>query len=272
MDLPGPMLLNEATEQERSKFLASDDWLLQPKFDGHRCFLYCDEHGKVSGISRVGNQKGLDARIIQAAQAWLRQNNQPFIIDGELIGETYVCFDVLRLGDTDVWRQPASYRAGQVQVMWHEPGSIIGATTAFTRDQKERLYQACYRQGLEGVVLKKKSTPYKAGRPSFGGNGLKVKFWNTASVISLGQHGSKSSFEMGLADGREMGTCTIPPGKQIPRAGVVCEIKYLYVHDVGRKFVQPVFLGVRDDIRPEECTADQLRVKGEPRKGDVEYK
>jgi ATP-dependent DNA ligase len=170
---------------------------------------------------------------------------------------------VLREGDRETWREPAERRANAVIRLFGKSRSgVLAVTTAFSDQDKCRLFKACHTQGMEGVVMKHKHHAYHAGRND--DYAIKYKFVNTASVIVKGRHGDKNSIEIMLHDGRDLGSVTMI-GKTIPPAGTVVEVKYLYVHDVGGKMIQPVFLRVRDDIEPEECTAEQLHIKGTAR-------
>jgi len=49
-----------------------------------------------------------------------------------------------------------------------------------------------------------------------------------------------------------VGNVTIPPNHEVPSIGQIVEIKYLYAH-LGGSLYQPTYLGLRDDIDPEEC-------------------
>lgn len=264
----GPMLLNEITAGELAHhdLIRDSDWLLQPKFDGHRVWLSALEDGKVVGRSRVGNEKTLPASVVQAAQRWVATNRHSFVIDGELVGDAFVCFDVLSINGHPLWRDRADFRSGYVDAMWRgSANGITATTTALTGDEKEALYRDCFYEGSEGVVFKRKDKAYSPGKPNASGPGLKLKFVNTAEVICGGRRGEKRSVVMKLYDGTVVGSLTIPPNKRIPDFGQVLSVRYLYRHDIGGDLVQAVYLGVRDDILPAACTAAQLRVKGAKR-------
>jgi len=70
---------------------------------------------------------------------------------------------------------------------------------------------------------------------------------------------------LGLLDGEgrpvPAGNVTIPPNHDIPQMGTVSEVRYLYALRESGAVYQPVYLGPRDDIPTEECTADQLKFK-----------
>ena len=78
--------------------------------------------------------------------------------------------------------------------------------------------------------------------------------------IDLASHG------LMLFDGDKVvpvGNVTIPPNHEVPGIGAAIECRYLYAHRGGSIF-QPVYLGVRDDIRAEECQLSQLKYKADP--------
>jgi len=60
------------------------------------------------------------------------------------------------------------------------------------------------------------------------------------------------------------GNVTIPPNHEIPQTGQVIECRYLYAFRESGCIFQPVFRGIRDDIRAEECTTAQLKFKPKP--------
>ena len=57
------------------------------------------------------------------------------------------------------------------------------------------------------------------------------------------------------------GNVTIPPNHQIPKAGTVVEVRYLYAFRESGIIYQPVYLGPRNDIDPSECRVEQLKYK-----------
>jgi bifunctional non-homologous end joining protein LigD len=75
----------------------------------------------------------------------------------------------------------------------------------------------------------------------------------------------KRSVSLKLFDGTNLvsfGNVTIPANKSIPKPDEVVEVRYLYAFRGGSIF-QPVFMGPRDDVKPEECSVDQLKYKPE---------
>jgi len=261
-----PMLLNAITEAEALKLIADDDWFMQPKFDGERVQLH-KTGTDVRGYSRKKLPVTLPKGVIMAARAC----PVDFVIDGELIGDLFVCFDILQDGAFDMTQQPFFLRAGAVVNLWpHEGTGIVSSVTAYTTQEKEAFYETLHKNGAEGAVFKRKSASYKSGRPAKGGDARKLKFWATASVIvsrhNKGKRGeTKRSVGIRLFDGIEVGNVTIAANQKTPPVGSICEVRYLYCHDVGGKLIQTNFLRLRTDIDASDCTADQFEVKGEER-------
>jgi bifunctional non-homologous end joining protein LigD len=61
----------------------------------------------------------------------------------------------------------------------------------------------------------------------------------------------------------EVGNVTVYPNQEIPQAGSIVEVRYLYYFAGGSLF-QPVLIGNRgDEMTIEDCTLDQLKLKRE---------
>jgi len=59
------------------------------------------------------------------------------------------------------------------------------------------------------------------------------------------------------------GNVTLPPGHPVPPPGSVVDCRYLYAFKETGCIHQPVFLGVRRDLRAADCTTAQLKYKAE---------
>jgi bifunctional non-homologous end joining protein LigD len=97
------------------------------------------------------------------------------------------------------------------------------------------------------------------GQETSQGNALKLKFWSSCSCV-VGRVNGKRSVELAL-DGVSIGNVTIPPNHEIPVAGQVVEVRYLYVNGVGGSLYQPVYSGTRDDVPVGDCTVERQRLK-----------
>jgi bifunctional non-homologous end joining protein LigD len=85
----------------------------------------------------------------------------------------------------------------------------------------------------------------------------------SAIVAKINQ---KRSVEVGLFNGRTLVSCgnvTIPANHEIPKVGVVVEVRYLYAYRDSLALYQPVYLGPRDDVELGECIVQQLKFKAE---------
>jgi len=256
-----PQLLNPVSEEEVEDLLDDDQFLIQQKVDGKRLMLR-KENRVVTGINRRGLACGLPETIVRSAQALPGD----YLIDGEIIGETYHAFDLLEHDGT--------YRArgfkDRIVALLNLLASGQAPSFQFVapihgKPMKRRMFESWREDGQEGVVFKRINAPYIPGRPASGGDQLKFKFVATASVVVTGVNG-KRSVRLGLHDGQCLvpaGNVTIPVGREIPKAGDFIEVRYLYAFPESGSLFQPVYLGVRDDITLEECSTAQLKFKAE---------
>ncbi len=258
-----PQLLNPVTKGEAEILLGNDSFILQPKHDGRR-MLVIKRGVEVTGINRRGLVCGIPETIKQAALVF----EPDFLLDGEAVGDTLHAFDLLAVGGETLRRE--SYRHRLTALLNFLAGGqqrhIHLVETRFGTAAKRHLFQRLIEENAEGVVFKHLDAPYTAGRPASGGAQLKHKFVETASVIVTGLN-AKRSASMGLYDGNRIiptGNVTIPPNQPMPRTGEVAEVKYLYAMPGTNALFQPVYLGVRPDIPPEECTVGQLKMRQEP--------
>lgn len=256
-------LLNEADEARVAELLADDGFGAQSKHDGKRILIQ-SAGGAIIGINRKGLTCGLPQTIIAAAGALARMFGD-FILDGEAVGDVYYAFDLLASGGVDLRERPYTerYRSLAARVMGLDHITLSELATG--RAAKEELITRLRAANGEGVVFKRLTAPYRAGRPNSGGDQLKHKFYATCSVIVSGVN-QKRSVALSVVDATGarvgVGNVTVPPNKAIPSVGSVIEVRYLYCFSGGSLF-QPVFLDGRDDIVPEECGIEQLKYKAE---------
>ena len=114
-------------------------------------------------------------------------------------------------------------------------------------------------------MFKRLDAPYTPGKPNSGGAQLKFKFVATLSAI-VAKVNAKRSVELSLFKGRSLISCgnvTIPANHDIPKVGMVVDVRYLYAYRASHALHQPVYLGLRDDVEPGECLVSQLKFKAE---------
>lgn len=259
-----PQLPNSIEESEVKHFLCDDNYCAQEKFDG-RHLLTRKTGGTLEGVNKQGFFTGLP----QTAADELRRYPGTFIADGEAVGDDYIVFDLLELDGEDL--RPLPY--------WQRYSLLVGFATAskcgFKRVrfawaatsavEKTELWQRLKRENREGIVFKRNDAPFTPGKPNSGGPQLKFKFVATASAI-VTKVNVQRSVEVGLMKGRSLVSCsnvTIPANQPIPKVGDVVEVRYLYAYRDSLALYQPVYLGLRDDVDPGDCTVQQLKFKAE---------
>ncbi len=251
-------LLNFIDEPKVAKLINDDKWWAQEKHDGKRMLVH-KQADTIIAINRKGLSVGAPDTILKSAG----KVAQTYLVDGEAVGEKLFAFDLLEIDNTDVKPTPYSERLSQLESLGLE-NSIVVVETAKTTEGKQQLYDRLKASKAEGVVFKKHSASYTAGRPNSGGNQVKFKFYATASVI-VASLNEKRSVAVAVIDGDNqvgVGNVTIPPNKKVPAVNSIIEVRYLYAYKGGNLY-QPTYLGVRDDMSLEDCLISQLKYKRE---------
>jgi len=268
----GPQLLTPLKKAENWVF-QSNEWGAQEKYDGKRIILDCRTE-KAIALNRKGKECEIPSLVEKAAWGSLGPSGLGTkigcVVDGELIGNHYVIFDLLVYCGKDF--RNLSYKQrhavltgiGTLPPMKYQNETLWVAPLVTSTDAKLALFKQLHKDGREGIVFKKLSAQHFAGRNT---DQYKYKFYKTISCITLGGT-TKSSIRLGLYKSPKktfdswifVGKCTIPQGTPIPTAGTVVEIKYLYAYKGGCLY-QPSFLGVRDDVEADSLA--QLKYKAE---------
>lgn len=258
-----PQLLNAIDEAAASRLVSSPDWCMQEKKDGKRLIVR-KEGGAVHGTNRRGLHCGLPVPVVQEIMDF----EHDFILDGEIVGDTYHVFDLLVCQDRKWMLRPYRERLNALDALLGQDSRehvLLVETFCDQLDKVDRL-QSFQKSRAEGVVFKLLSAPYQAGRPNSGGPALKYKFTTTASCIVAGISKTKRSVRLCLFDEvyqKDAGNVTIPQNHPMPSIGDVVEIRYLYAFKESGALYQPVYLGRRDDLSLRECTTKQLKFKQE---------
>jgi bifunctional non-homologous end joining protein LigD len=253
-----PQLLNAVDESEAARLLSDPDWCAQEKHDGQRRLVKQDG-AELCGINKKGLTVGLPSVLIPQ----LRALGCDFILDAELVGEHLHVFDLLLQDETTWMLRPYGERLDALRELLR--GKILShvhlVETAWDGTAKFQLLQRLKARNAEGLVLKRLTSTYEPGKPNSGGPALKLKFTATASVIVAQVNAQRSVAVKLFGQNQPSGSVTIPPNYDLPPAGAVVEVRYLYAFRESGALYQPVYLGQRDDVDPEECTADQLKWK-----------
>jgi bifunctional non-homologous end joining protein LigD len=311
-----PMLAKVAPKPFSDK-----DWVFEVKWDGFRAIAYVNE--ELSLKSR--NQKELKYNFPELEE--LTKLTRKVVLDGEIVvmkegktdfqtllerGKTaspteielqnlrspavYVVFDILEKDGTPLINLPLTERKKILRSSVQEGKHVL--LSDVVEENGEAYYAAALEKGLEGVMAKKKTSPYEPGVRS--GNWLKIKKLRscdcvifgytkgtgarakTFGALLLGLYNSEGepvyvgkvgtgfsrdtlrtlseAFKTLEADSAPI-TVDIPEEVTWLKPKLVGEIGYQAVtRDVRLRM--PRFLGLREDKLPTECTLDQI-VQGE---------
>lgn len=257
-----PHLLEPIGKDDLATYLQNPSFMGQEKKDGQRRFVRCVPATGATGINRRGLEVGLPRAITDVMKEWPGR----FLIDGEMVGETFWAFDLLEQDDEDLRSMPAAGRYRRLEdlfdILSRRPAfrdigfKLVG--TAWTVDEKASLLRRIMADGGEGVVFKDRKAPYIDGRNS---TQVKYKLWNDLSAVAGAQKAGKRSVALHLVDDASgsqfaVGYVTIPANHAIPAPGTVVNVRYLYAYQDGSLF-QPQYEGVRDDVTQDQCVASQ---------------
>jgi bifunctional non-homologous end joining protein LigD len=264
-------LLNPIEDHELDAFLKDENVFAQQKIDGIRVLVHAGT--KLVAGNRDGDltdkmpQKLLDALIGLPIDT---------IVDGEVLGDTYWLFDVLRHAGQDTTQMRAEDRykllkqeLGPQLMRYPTGGGARVLKSAFGFGKKRTLMSALVKAGAEGIVFKDRAAPYVAGRPSSGGTQRKHKLVKSCDVVVTANSGN--AYAMAVHDpakGALFSVGNVFAGTTNHSRAVldallkkgaqpVCEVRYLYATDDDQLF-QPVFVRTRDDKLPDACGRDQL--------------
>lgn len=253
-----PQLLNEIEDPQ--VYIDDDDYVAQEKFDGERRPIISSAEG-IIGINKKGQAVPVSKAIVDSLPDY-----SSITIDGEIIGETLYAFDIIESNGGNYASMPLVQRLAVLEASRVLFGKqIVVVETAYTKKEKQAMFDRIKAENGEGIVFKKKNAPYTAGRPNSGGSALKFKFHKTATFIVVGSTPGKRSvgLEMIEEDGsrRFMGKVTIPANKEIPVTGDLVEVRYLYCYPEPGAIFQPVYLEKRTDADLSDCGTKQLIYK-----------
>ena len=259
-----PQLLNPVEEDRVKDLIRDSDWMAQEKKDGIRLMVRSRDR-VVSG----SNRKGITIAIPAAVEDAIAGLSEGLVLDGEAVGDIYWAFDLLEIGEEDLrWRgaEARYHRLLRLVGNLPEDDAVRIVPCASSASLKQELFDKLRRQRAEGVVFKKKTSPYTAGRPSSGGDQVKFKFTETATCLVDGVNDSRRSVRLLVATGSgsiPIGNVTIPVSTAIPPAGSLVEVRYLYAYPGGSLY-QPVYLGERTDLAvPDDLSTLKFKTSDE---------
>lgn len=247
----GPLpMLAEVADEARAEVLMSDpDWVGQKKYDGERVTVSIRRNA-IQAYNRKGEERALSG----PAEASLKRlvartdfsDDRETVLDGELMGDVYVAYDVLVLRDNDIRKTSYEERYYQLEALLEDNLGLL-AETAWTEEAKRAMYARALKEGWEGMMFRNVEGNYVTGRTSLL---LKFKLWATATCRVLTVN-SKRSVQLALRDEHDneqfCGNVTVPVNQDIPTGDDLVEVRYLYAMEGGSLY-QPVLIRVRTDI------------------------
>jgi len=255
-------LLTAIDDSDLARFMADDSMIAQQKLDGIRVIVSVGNNGLVA-TNRDGQVTQMASTAALNGLAYLPKDT---IVDGEVIGNAFWLFDVLRIAGTDVrghgYLDRWAMLDEELEPALSGDANIVPCAVGGKR--KRALHDKLRAAGSEGIVFKQRDAPYAAGRNT---TQRKYKFIKSADVVVLENVGN--AYRMAVYDGRKLfdignvfaGTTNASRKDLDARLGrgetPVCEVRYLYATDTHQLF-QPVFVMVRDDKAAKACVRTQL--------------
>ncbi len=200
------------------------EWLYELKYDGYRVLAFSGG-GKTVLLSRNGHRcpKAFDAAA-DAVSTMLR--GRAAVLDGEMVvagkngvpdfgalqkyvksgggGLNYVLFDLLALDGEDLRGLPLCERKEKLRAVADGAPPVISYSGHTEKMDQSRL-NALKKQGAEGIVAKRKNSPYAAGK---NGDWQKLKFRRDDEFViggyTLDQNDELRSVLLGVYEGGKL--------------------------------------------------------------------
>jgi bifunctional non-homologous end joining protein LigD len=306
-----PMLARVAPQP-----FSSDAWLFEIKWDGFRAIAYVNEtfslrsrndkelkhvFPELEELKQLASNVVLDGEIVVVKdgktdfQALLERSQATSPIEIELQQKrspvVYVVFDILEKDGSTLIDLPLTERKRILKDSVKEGKHVL--LSDFVETKGKAYYKIALEKGLEGVMAKKKDSPYEPGARS--SNWLKIKKLRSCDCVVLGytkgsgaRTGTFGALLLGLYSDKQLvyvgkvgtgfsqtmldklskrfqqlKTDTAPVNVDITdeitwlKPELVCEVTYQMVTK-DKRLRMPRFTGLRSDKLPSECTMDQI--------------
>lgn len=259
-----PQLASEVEAGQVKRLLNDPDWVMQEKMDGKRIVLHRHQSGSADPFPYVvaENRQGRSVTgslSIQLVEFILNACTGTWSADGELVGDVFWAFDFL--GERgELATEPLWFRHAAIHDDFRRIDSPLQIVPILEDEEKKVAFPRILNSGGEGVIFKRKESPYRGGRSK---EWLKCKFVTSASVVVTERTAGRRSVAVAVwKTGRSIpaGRVTIPGTTRVPHVGEIIEVQYLYA-TAGGKLFQPVYLMQRDDLSLADCGAGQLKFK-----------
>ena len=266
-----PQLLNPINNENLEELFNNFSRVyMQTKHDGERRGASIN-NSEIIASNRKGLRVGLQKPIQDALE---KLKDGGFIdteIDSEDMGDHLVIFDVLKFKGLETKENSFSDRVTYLEKLGEEIKSkkldnalkVDYPTIADSLEKIKDFVESAKSKNEEGVVFKNGDSIYNEGRQSSGGNALKLKFVESATLRVSSITEGKSSVSIEINDNgnwKSVGKCTIPANQDIPNPGELIEVEYLYALKHGALF-QPIYKGKRSDLNETAAVISQLKYK-----------
>jgi len=186
-----PAFITPMAAQVVKRLPEGDDWIYELKFDGYRALIIKDEQ-RVELRSR--KNKDLAGMYPELAAAGSRLNADQAVVDGEIVALdaqgspsfqalqhrgshpghqiVFYAFDLLHLDGTDLTDQPLLRRRALLPRVLDGSGLLASEELP---GSPAAIVEAVRGLGLEGVVAKRKDSPYEPGERSDAWQKLKLE-------------------------------------------------------------------------------------------------
>ncbi len=159
-----------------------DDWMFEPKWDGHRALVRVRGNGQVDAVSSTGKPRIEQWPWLEALAATLNApGGGDWILDGEVIAvdesgkhsfqlvgrpdcpHAFVAFDLLMADGVDIAALAWHERRARLEQALSPTPTILLTPVA---DDGDAMMQVTHAGGFEGVIAKRRLSTYQAGRRS----------------------------------------------------------------------------------------------------------
>jgi DNA ligase D-like protein (predicted ligase) len=186
-----PAFVTPMAAQVVKRLPEGDEWLYELKFDGYRALVIKD-HERVEIHSR--KNKDLTRMYPRLAAACLKLNADQAIVDGEIVALdvqgppsfqalqhrgshpdhqiVFYVFDLLHVDGEDLIQQPLTKRRERLPEVLDGSGLLLSKDLPGT---PATIVEAVRELGLEGVIAKRKDSPYEPGERSDDWQKLKLE-------------------------------------------------------------------------------------------------
>lgn len=299
-----------ATPEQAIVQLQRDGWYFELKLDGVRCVAYVED-GTVTLINRrMADITGRYPEVVRDLGAAFPTGS--IALDGEIIcyGDdkslrkpdftrihkrdaqpptktavieklaaqwpaTFVAFDILHNDGDDLRPMPYAARRHLLRTLIGDRFEQVDSVECILSEQDGALmWDFCEQHGLEGLIAKQRTSPYRPGRTAAW---VKLKKVDSVSVVAVGythgegaRAGEIGAINIALIDnGQPVDVGRVGTGfnardlvdlKQRMDAGelLVLEVEYANWGAQTKKLRFPAYKGIRSDVAPTDCTLDQL--------------